>query len=302
MKKISITFNGYEYKYLRYARDILNRNELRNASIKDVLFSFLSYTKAKIQEGSHVNRFLNIFLIKNNAKLLQEIEEMTPRKNANNVFLISNSQSQPFSFNSILYVLRLSDEDIQLLNGLLNIIHCNTHLNPNYSEIIRNSIHFIIDNYNLKKEFYSILYLLKYSIFDSVDIPIIMNFLISNKKSEYKKYAEKIKHEQSLITNKTTLNKLKAWITQTKLDEDEKTYLKIEKDIGMYYDGTFATGSFIDFVLFLNNLYYDLTYDYILNAHYSFQETVSNVLDDAKNLYISNLEQIFKIENEIINQ
>ena len=305
MKKISITFNDYEYKYLKHARDIINRNELQNASIKDVLFSFLTYTIAKIQDGRHLNRFLNIFLIKNNAKPLEENEEKNDThlyKKFNDIYLTALPKpNDKYYSTTILYVLRLNDNDISLLDSLIEVIHDYIVFNgPSYSEIFRNAVHFVIDIYTFKKEFYSVLYLLSHSSVPADRVPDLMSYIIESKKSRPKKIDNKKnkQYEEWVSTDLETFSKLKPWILKTKIEENEEEYKEIQKSIGMFYDGTYASGEFINFIFFLNNLYADLVSDYILTAHYSFQEAVNNNLEDAKNLYISIREQIFKFETD----
>ena len=301
MKKISITFNDYEYKYLKYARDIINRDELRAATIRDVLFSFLNYTIAKIQDGRHLNRFLNIFLIKNNAKPLEENEDKNDThlyKKVNDIYLtILPKPHDKYYSTPILYVLRLNEDDILLLDTLSGAIESYTHFKTlNYSEIFRNAVHFVIDKYTLKKEFYSVLYISHHSTISADGIPHLMSYIIHSKKSKSKKIDNKNnkQYEEWLSTDLETFSRLKPWILKTSIDENEEEYKEIQKSIGTFYDGTYASGEFINFIFFLNNLYQDLVSDYILTAHYSFQETINDNLEDAKNLYISILEQIFK--------
>jgi hypothetical protein len=298
MKKISITFNEYEYGYIRRARDIANEEVMLNIDTKDILYSFVIYTTGKIMDGRHLNRFVNIFLIKNNEKPL-DADDMNSFVKINDVYYKLSDEKKYFYELPVLYVLRLDDDIIRVLEVMKKrVISKAPNLKPpNYSELFRNAVHFVIDNYIFRKDFFSVLYMIKYC--PESDIPRLFADVFSLEKYNAILSQRTYKNEsyfcQEINDNIKTYDKLKEWILKTKLDEKNNELLKISERIGTYYNGKIAVNSFVDFVFFLDSLYNNFNYDCILSSHFDFDRTISNFLDESKEMYIKAMDKFLAV-------
>ncbi len=308
MKKISITFNEYEYRYLKYARDVANENYLVNADIKDILYSILIYTRSSIKDGRHMIKFTNIFLIKNNAKPIEsgevEPEGYTKIKDVYFKTLADPTLGKVYS-SPILYVVRLEDSLIQILEEIKkDILYKAPNIKePSYSEIFRNSIHFVIDNYSFKSEFFSILYMIRLIPYTNVVnlvadfVSIDSNSLLVQDSDEEReiKFSEMPGHCKYIKDDYKTYTKLLDWILNTELKETMEEQRAISKKIGYYSNGYKASMSFIDFIFFLVGISESPDISIATLSHFSFDLVVSSYLEQARGLYIYTIEKIFTI-------
>ncbi len=307
MKKISITFNGYEYLYLKYARDIINENAFANADIKDVIYSFIIYTKEKVKDKRSLTRFVNIFLIKSNNKPLEEDNDESEAISFGKIkgvyFKVRRDPQlgKIYSF-PILYVLRLSDEILEYLDIIKgDILSKAPQLKePNYSEIIRNCVHFVIDHLNSKLDFFSTLYMVQaIPSFNVINIMKSLMDIDKNRKINLDDLFESIKEKdlsencRKFISDFNTYKKLKKWLEVSKLNETAEEFAKIQEKIGSYSTGYIVPSHFVSFIFFLTKLYSGLEEDTILLVHFYYERIVNSLLEYAKELYINKMDEIF---------
>lgn len=312
MKKISITFNSYEYDYIKYAHDTASENEFVNVDIKDILYSFVIYTKSKIHDKRHLIRLTNIFLIKANDKPLEveetdtsaftKVKEIYMRTKKDSVIRSSTIYTYP-----ILYVLRLDSKIMEYLDEIKSeILKKAPQLKePNYSELIRNCVHFVIDNMESKIHFFSILYLVRLVPYTNlVNVTNMLVFLDENEK-KLKNVEEVYKTDEVTKISKISevgrvleadyqiYKKLQKWISNSKLNENLEAYDKISKEIGFYARGYSAVSSFIDFVFFIAEIYHDLSLSEVELAHFYYDDTVTSFLARAKYFYINIMDKMY---------
>lgn len=299
MQKISITFNEYEYKYLKYARDIINQDYTKNFEIKDILYGILFYTNKKISEDDlYLKKFVNIFLIKNNAKPLVVNEIVKDLLLNQDIARLSRKLDITISYNSALsslYVLRLDDDLLNILKKMRDVILKNavTIKKIRYSEIFRDSLHFVIDNYDLKKEFFSVIYTLK--LLSYTDNNDLIGYFSDDIQVEQNQIDEKSECLKELENDYKIYIKLKKWLSVTELNEKPEEYNKIRNDIGHFSGGVMATDSFLDFVFLLVNLYNDLGLSCVAFSHFSFNDMISIFLEEAKKQYIESMDSILNL-------
>lgn len=168
--KISITFNFYEYGSIKQLRDIWIYSgiyEVENTEIKEVLWILFKYTEYKIMKNRNsLSSFLNMFQRRSNLPLFPE--EPDVGENLEFTHLTSESSGEGFLslnkkenvYNNVLYVLKLSEADVKELDNVRSLIITSSPSlkKPNYAQIFRECLHFVIDKPSRKVELCSVLY------------------------------------------------------------------------------------------------------------------------------------------------
>lgn len=187
VNKISISFNFYEYGSIKQLRDIWLYSGIGNAEnteIKEVLWILLKYTKYKIMKNRNsLSSFLNMFQRRSNFPLFPE--EPDADENMELTRLTSESSGEGFLslnkkenvYNNVLYVLKLSEDDVKELDSIRGLIITSSPSlkKPNYAQIFRECLHFVIDKPSRKIELYSVLYagyIMNFSMLAAIELYI----------------------------------------------------------------------------------------------------------------------------------
>lgn len=169
MKKISITFNLYEYSNIKAFTDMpffSGSEYLINIEIKDIIWDAFYYAFYTIKKSdTYLHAFLNLFLEKYGLPIFTDVQEekipypwpsFQKNKKASS---FGNPRTLPGP--SHLYILKLTDFDMDQLNQMSRVISGflpQLQWSGSYSEILRACLHFVIDYKSQKIAFSSLIY------------------------------------------------------------------------------------------------------------------------------------------------